>query len=103
MIYTYKLSTRQFKCLILDISLAFVTYILYRLKTVKYFVNSEKVLTFALSIGKKGKATLSNNLKSKIMNTMNFKSETDTEKKILALTKKGVKFKVIGRKSIVIL
>ena len=37
------------------------------------------------------------------MNTMNFKSETDTEKKILALTKKGVKFKVIWLKSIVIL
>ena len=37
------------------------------------------------------------------MNTMNFKSEADTEKKVLELSSKGIKFRVIGRKSIVVL
>ena len=36
------------------------------------------------------------------MKTMNFKSEADTESKILDLTSKGIKFRVIGRKSIII-
>ena len=33
---------------------------------------------------------------------MNFKSEADTEKKVLELVSKGVTFKVIGRKSIAV-
>ena len=37
------------------------------------------------------------------MKTMNFKSEADTSKKVLALTSKGVDFRVVGRKSIIIL
>lgn len=37
------------------------------------------------------------------MKTMNFKNETDTEKKVLELTSNGTNFKVIGRKAIVIL
>ena len=37
------------------------------------------------------------------MKTMNFKSEADTEKKVLELTSKCAKFRVIGRKAIVIL
>ena len=37
------------------------------------------------------------------MKTMNFKSEKDTEKKVLELTSNGTKFRVIGRKAIVIL
>lgn len=37
------------------------------------------------------------------MKTINFKSEADTEKKVLELTNKGVHFRVIGRKAIVIL
>ena len=35
------------------------------------------------------------------MKTMNFKSEADTEKKVLELTSKGANFRVIGRKTIV--
>ena len=42
-----------------------------------------------------------NNLKYKIMKTMNFKSEAETEKKVLELTSKGANFRVIGRKTIV--
>ena len=36
------------------------------------------------------------------MKTMNFKSMSDTEKKVLELTSKGANFRVIGRKTIVI-
>ena len=44
-----------------------------------------------------------NNKKTKIMKTLNFKSEVDTEKKVLELTSKGANFRVIGRKTIVTL
>lgn len=37
------------------------------------------------------------------MKTMIFKSETDTENKVLELTRKCANFRVIGRKAIVIL
>lgn len=37
------------------------------------------------------------------MATMNFKNEKETEKKVLELSSKGIKFRVIGRKSIVVL
>ena len=36
------------------------------------------------------------------MKIMNFRSEADTEKKVLELANKDVTFRVIGRKSIVI-
>jgi hypothetical protein len=42
-------------------------------------------------------------LKHTAMKTMNFNSEADTEKKVLELTSKGANFRVIGRKTIVIL
>ena len=42
-----------------------------------------------------------NNLKYKIMKTLNFNSEAETEKKVLELTSKGANFRVIGRKTIV--
>lgn len=37
------------------------------------------------------------------METMNFSSEMETEQKVVELTANGVGFRVIGRKSIVIL
>ena len=37
------------------------------------------------------------------MKAINFKSEAETEKKVLDLTRKGARFRVIGRKAIVIL
>ena len=37
------------------------------------------------------------------MTTVNFSSESETSKKVLELTSNGVSFRVIGRKSIVIL
>lgn len=37
------------------------------------------------------------------MKTINFSSEAEAESKILDLTSKGIKFRVTGRKSIVIL
>lgn len=37
------------------------------------------------------------------MATMNFNSEKETESKVLDLISKGIKFRVVGRKSIVIL
>ena len=42
-----------------------------------------------------------NNKNNEIMKTLNFKSEADTEKKVLELTSKGANFRVIGRKTIV--
>lgn len=42
------------------------------------------------------------NVNQMTMKTLNFKSEADTEKKVLELTNKGANFRVIGRKSIVI-
>ena len=35
------------------------------------------------------------------MKTLNFKSEADTEKKVLELTRKGTNFRENGRKAIV--
>lgn len=42
------------------------------------------------------------NVNQMTMKTLNFKSEADTEKKVLELTKNGANFRVLGRKSIVI-
>ena len=38
-----------------------------------------------------------------IMKTMNFKSEQETERKVIELTMNGVKFRVTGRTKIVII
>lgn len=37
------------------------------------------------------------------MKTLNFKTEKETEKKVIALTIKGIKFVVTGRTQIIIL
>ena len=37
------------------------------------------------------------------MKAMNFNTEKETEKKVLELSSKGIKFRVAGRKSIIIL
>lgn len=73
------------------------------LKYVKHFAGSRKVRTFALPIGRKAKQHYSTIKVYKVMKTVNFKNEVETEQAILALTAKGIKFRVAGRKSIVIL
>ena len=42
------------------------------------------------------------NVNQMTMKTLKFKSEADTEKKVLELTKSGAHFRVIGRTSILI-
>lgn len=42
------------------------------------------------------------NVNQMIMKTLHFKSEADTEKKVLDLTNMGANFRVVGRRTIVI-
>lgn len=63
--------------------------------------NTKRVTLPETKVKQKDEITKIN--KEKIMETMNFSSEMETEQKVVELTANGVGFRVIGRKSIVIL